>query len=171
MTQDELDALLNGDIDLNSLEEAAKQIEEKTEKKDGHPHKMYDDKHLVSQLGEVTSESEAKATLIFDNLDVILSKLDEMEKAPENITEIINNTRDIIFETMSIMQYQDIHRQKIERVINTMRSISQLMTDSLNSVSPDGFAPSPKHIDGDKDTDDLVDSDELEALIAQMAKN
>ena len=69
---------------------------------------------------------------------------------------------------MSIMQYQDIHRQKIERVINTMRSISQLMSHTLDSVSPQSFAPSAKHISGDDDTSDLVDDAELEALIAQM---
>ncbi|NQY94058.1 MAG: hypothetical protein HRT43_07825 [Campylobacteraceae bacterium] len=168
MTQDELDALMAGDVDLDSLEHDVKEMEKKEDLKDGHEHKHFNDNHLVSQLGEVTQESEAKATEIFDKLDVILLKLDEMDKVEDKSTQSIGEIRDIIFETMSIMQYQDIHRQKIERVINTMRSISQLMSHTLDSVSPQSFAPSAKHISGDDDTSDLVDDAELEALIAQM---
>ncbi len=170
MTQDELDALMAGDVDLDSLEENAKEMERKEDKKDGHPHKHLDDSHLVSQLGEVTADSEVKATEIFDKLDAVLIKLEEMEKLPEKSDDLINDIKNIIFETMSVMQYQDIHRQKIERVINTMRSISQLMSHTLDSVSPQNFAPSAKHITGDSDTSDLVDDDELAALVAQMGK-
>ncbi len=169
MTQDELDALMAGEIDLTTLEEDVKEMGKKEDEKDGHEHKHLNDTHLVHQLGEVTAESEVKATEIFDKLDAVLMKLDEMEKAPANISELISETRNIIFETMSVMQYQDIHRQKIERVINTMRSISQLMSHTLDSVSPQSYAPSAKHIAGDNDTNDLVDDAELEALIAQMA--
>ncbi|OUR74728.1 hypothetical protein A9Q76_00385 [Arcobacter sp. 31_11_sub10_T18] len=168
MTQDELDALMAGDVDLDSLDHDVKEMEKKEDIQDGHEHKHYNDNHLVSQLGEVTQESEMKATEIFDKLDTILVKLDEMDKAEEKSTQGISEIRDVIFETMSIMQYQDIHRQKIERVINTMRSISQLMSHTLDSVSPKAHAPSAKHISGDNDTSDLMDEAELEALIAQM---
>ena len=170
MTQDELDALMAGDVDLESLGEDVKEMEKKEDKKDGHPHKHYNDNHLVSELGEVTQESELKATEIFDKLDAVLIKLEDLEKSPEKSADIISDTKNVIFEIMSIMQYQDIHRQKIERVINTMRSISQLMSHTLDSVSPQSFAPSAKHISGDNDTTDLVGDDELEALIAQMGK-
>ncbi len=169
MTQEELDALMAGEVNLETLEEDTKKMEEVEDKKDGHTHKHYDDKHLVSQLGEVTQESELKATEIFDKLDFILIKIEELEKNKDDSDKIISEMKNAIFETMSIMQYQDIHRQKIERVINTMRSISQLMSHTLDSVSPQSFAPSAKHIAGDGDTSDLVDDNELEALIAQMA--
>jgi len=168
MTQDELDALMAGDVDLDSLEHDVKEMEKKEDKKDGHDHKHYDDNHLVSQLGEVTQESEVKATEIFDKLDGVLMKLEEIEKNPENAAALAADSKNVIFEIMSIMQYQDIHRQKIERVINTMRSISQLMSHTLDSVSPKSFAPSAKHISGDNDTSDLVGDSELEALIAEM---
>ena len=171
MTQDELDALMAGDVDLESLADEVKDMEKKEDTKDGHSHKHLDDNHLVSQLGEVTQESEVKATEVFDKLDLVLVKLDELEKTPENMKNTIGEIRNIIFEAMDTMQYQDIHRQKIERVINTMRSISQLMSHTLDSVSPQNFAPSAKHIKGDDDTNDLVDNDELEALIAQMGNN
>ena len=168
MTQDELDALMAGDVDLETLGDDVKKMEEKEDKIDGHPHKHFDDSHIVAELGEVTADSEVKATEIFDKLDAVLIKLEEMEKLPEKSDEIITDIKNVIFETMSIMQYQDIHRQKIERVMNTMRSISQLMSHTLDSVAPQKFAPSAKHISGDSDTSDLVDDDELAALVAQM---
>ena len=170
MTQDELDALMAGNVDFGTLEEDVKDMGKKEDEKDGHPHKHYTDNHLVTQLGDVTAESEVKATEVFDKLDLVLIKLDELEKTPENLNQTVGEIRNVIFEAMDTMQYQDIHRQKIERVINTMRSISQLMSHTLDSVSSESFAPSPKHIAGDSDTSDLVDDAELEALIAQMGK-
>ena len=68
---------------------------------------------------------------------------------------------------MSVMQYQDIHRQKIERDMNTMVEISSLMSNTLDGVVPT-VAPSARHID-EKDGE-AIDEDELANLIAQMAK-
>ena len=79
---------------------------------------------------------------------------------------LVSNVRDIIFETMGMMQYQDIHRQKIERVINIMRDISNTMNNALNDTDI-VCANSAKHIAGDN-TDNLVDSDDIDALILQM---
>lgn len=169
MTQEELDALMAGDIDIDSIEEEKEILHKKEDEKDGHEHKHMDDTDLVAELGSVTSDSEKKASEVFDHLDQILTLLDKADENPEAYKEVNTEIRNVVFETMSIMQYQDIHRQKIERVINTMRSISQIMNHSLNSVD-NSFAPSAKHISGDNDTDDLMDNEELEALISQMAK-
>lgn len=170
MTQAELDALMAGDVDLEEIPEKEAKLNEIQDKADSHEHKHYNDTELVSQLGEVTSESEEKGIEVFNKLDEVLEKLDLAEKEGENTAEHINDIRNTVFEIMSIMQYQDIHRQKIERVINTMRSISQIMSSSLDSVSGT-FAPSAKHIPGDKDTEDLVDDDELARLVAEMGNN
>ena len=56
--------------------------------------------------------------------------------------------------TLESMQAQDAHRQKIERVVNNL--------DPENGK----YADSAKHISGDKNDSDLVDDDELAALIA-----
>lgn len=166
MTQEELDALMAGDLDLDAIEEEKKELKKIEDETDGHEHKDLDDTDLVAELGSVTSDSEKKASEVFDKLDQVLALVDKSDENPETYKEVNAEIRNIIFETMSVMQYQDIHRQKIERVINTMRSISQIMNHSLGSVT--GFAPSAKHISGDKDTDDVMDNDELEALIKQM---
>lgn len=178
MTQEELDALMSGNIDLDSIdveenEKKVEEIEAKHDEMDGHTHKQYDEEHLVTQLGEVTTESEKKATEIFDQLDKVLEKLDIADanidsNNSDSVKSVMNDIRNIIFETMSIMQYQDIHRQKIERVVNKMRDIARLMNDTLDDVDDKRYAPSAKHIAGDNDTDDLVDDNELERLIAEM---
>jgi len=165
MTQEELDALMAGELDLDSIEEDKKELKEIQDKQDGHGHKEMDDTDLVAELGSVTKDSEAKASEVFDNLDKVLELLDKSDSSDDH-KEVNNEIRNIIFETMSVMQYQDIHRQKIERVINTMRSISQIMNHSLSTVTT--AAPSAKHIAGDSDTDDLLDNDDIEDLIKQM---
>ena len=165
MTQEELDAMMAGDIDLDSVEvESEDELYEIQDKVDGHEHKRYKDMELVTELTDVTAESEKKATEIFDSLDKVLAILDSIENKDEKIDQV----KDAIFEIMSMLQYQDIHRQKIERVINTMVEISMVMNRTLHSVGKLGHIPSAKHIAGDKDTKDLADEDEIAKLVAEM---
>lgn len=151
MTQEELDALMAGDIVNAHIEESNEQ---------SHHNDM------AEQLGSVTKESEVKATEIFDKLESILDITGRLKEAPHNVEEDLLLIENIVMDIMSTMQYQDIHRQKIERVINNMRSISKLMNQTLHIVDED-IAPSAKHIAGDA-TSDLVSDEELEALIASM---
>jgi len=159
MTQEELDALMAGDIDETNNEPETVELNS--------------DEHLVTELHDVTKDSEVKATEIMDKLDMVLNEADAAEKCiKEDETEkaliLINDIRNTIFDAMSIMQYQDIHRQKIERVMNTMRTISDIMNNTLSSIDgkSKSFAPSAKHIAGDDN--ETMDDDELQALIAQM---
>ncbi|MEY4504611.1 MAG: hypothetical protein RL154_907 [Pseudomonadota bacterium] len=67
---------------------------------------------------------------------------------------------------MDLMQYQDIHRQKIERVINIMRALSNYMNRLFEGrIDDDKRVGSAKHIHGDQTTD-LAGEDDIEALIA-----
>lgn len=168
MTQEELDKLLLGDFQeedsADNVTELKKTLDGICSNKDSHS-----DEHLITQLDNVTKESEKKASEVFDNLDLILEKLDSLEQFTDDkqkVSDAISDMRNLIFETMSIMQYQDIHRQKIERVINTMSAISVLMNDTLDSVRT--FTPSAKHITGDKNTEEVIDNDDIDALIASF---
>jgi len=87
-----------------------------------------------------------------DHLDVVLGKLDFLLESKDLKTDI-DGIKNNIFITLESMQAQDIHRQKIERVVNNL--------DPTNGK----FASSARHISGD-DNSDLVDEDELAALIA-----
>ena len=225
MTQEELDALMNGGIDdldddvaqdsstnEDNKEELPKEVGPLDPAKDEavYPPPATDDHKVVSQLDEVTKESEEKATEILDIMDQIsnammdneenLNKVldflnhhkelfeklsstfphiktfsEEKEKI-EEIIDIVNsslensqNASDNIMMAMDIMQFQDIHRQKIERVINIMRELLKYMNKIFEGKIDDTKrVSSARHIHGDT-TEDVVEEDDLEALIAQFA--
>jgi hypothetical protein len=218
MTQEELDALMAGEID--DLDDVEDNVNEETEpneneeNQDGEGQEVYpppaDEKHkVVAQLDEVTKESEEKATQILDIMDNISASMadavDELndvlkflEHEKELFTKLSNNfphiktfkeelnrvnemiekvgkaiesgeaTQDEIMMAMDIMQYQDIHRQKIERVINIMRALIKYMNRLFEGKIDDKErVKSANHIHGDEN-EEIVDEDDIEALIAQF---
>ncbi|MCK9373337.1 MAG: chemotaxis protein [Sulfuricurvum sp.] len=234
MTQEELDALMNGEMDLDeedgdtelsadiALEEEVDDESFSTEHDPNHyrvsamhswpPPPPTDDNKMVHQLDDVTKESEEKASEIFDLIEGISNDLGDGEKqvksvnaviksnielfetlsvkfphveafktqltknkeASENmgeILEIFQNGGDTIMNVMDIMQYQDIHRQKIERVINVMRALSTYMNHLFSGKIDDAKrVSSAVHLPGDTSTDDIVSSDDIEALLASFGK-
>ena len=217
MTQEELDALMAGDINnLDEVEENSNEESEQNvvEENDNKKEEVYpppaDEKHkVVAQLDEVTKESEEKATQILDIMDNISSSMAEtveelndvmkfLEHEKELFTKLSNAfphiktfkdelnrinemiekvqkaiesgeaTQDEIMMAMDIMQYQDIHRQKIERVINIMRALIKYMNRLFEGKIDDTKrVKSAVHIHGDNN-EDVVDEDDIEALIAQF---
>ncbi len=236
MTQEELDALMAGDLDeeIALLEENNTSREEdnnrSTEEENSAdvdsniaenykleaggewpPPPPTDDHKVVSQLDDVTKDSEKKATEIFDKLEAandymmniesdaslvletlrnnidIFEKLssnfesiesfqkslEENREAVKQVENIISNDQmgmDEIMMIMDVMQYQDIHRQKIERVVNVMRALSSYMNSLFHSeVEDSSRVASANHIHGDESST-LVDEDDIEALIASFGK-
>ena len=93
-----------------------------------------------------------------------------MKTKVEGLVESAQNTEDEVMMTMDIMQYQDIHRQKIERVINVMRALSSYMSNLFEGKIDDSKrVGSAVHIHGD-DSTDVVSNDDIEALIANLGK-
>jgi hypothetical protein len=257
MTQEELDALMAGDLDdqdfgdeitaekedciknedaseteskdeeiikENDLEEKEVVKEEKQEEFKGAneyradpniawpPPPPTEDHKMVSQLDDVTRDSEVKAGEIFDKLEAVnnilmdaesdISKitpalesnislfekladkfpnieqfskaLSENKEAKEKLDTLVGNAQageDEIMMAMDIMQYQDIHRQKIERVINVMRALSKYISLLFEgSIDDKNRVGSAVHIEGDESTDDLVTSDDIEAIIESLGK-
>lgn len=234
MTQEELDALISGDIDLDEAyaesepEETPVPAEEPVETNEYNetdankyrvsalhswpPPPPTDDNKMVHQLDDVTKESEAKASQIFDLIEGISNDLGDGEKGiksvrttlnsnielfktlsakfphvdafktqleknesakeeAENILDILQNGGDSIMNIMDIMQYQDIHRQKIERVINVMRALSTYMNHLFaGKIDDSKRVTSAVHIHGDTSTEDVVSSDDIEALLASFGK-
>ncbi len=247
MTQEELDALMAGDLDDldgddekvgtaetdNSIadKEIGKSIKDDLEdsesvedlQKDASEYKAdanmawpppppTEDHKMVSQLDDVTKDSEVKATQIFDKLDSINGVLMDIETDIENISlktdnnmalflklsekfpnikefqKALDDNHDIkdkldeiktkaqgaedeIMMAMDIMQYQDIHRQKIERVINVMRALSKYISLLFEgSIDDEKRVGSAVHIHGDENTDDLVTTDDIEAIIESLGK-
>lgn len=228
MTQEELDALMSGEMDLGELEEEVaaedaldddefEDLEPKTppyrpSAKNNMPPPPIDDHKVVHQLDDVTKESEEKATQIFDIIEGISNDVNDADaKARENVAilesnvvlfetltqkfpgvevfkdqlqknkealeranellETLQNSSDSIMNVMDIMQYQDIHRQKIERVINVMRALSGYMNALFEGrIDDDKRVASATHLPGDRTTEDVVTNDEIEALLASLGK-
>ncbi len=228
MTQEELDALMAGDLDEDMTVLDDIDVEKSTDENthdlktideenyrvtaDGEwpPPPPTEDHRVVNQLDDVTKDSEKKATEIMDKLEEInnfvmdteeeanslvaimeknietfeklsqkfpnialfTASLDENKNALEKLNGIVQKSQeseDEIMLIMDIMQYQDIHRQKIERVINVMRALSKYMNSLFASdIDDEKRVSSAVHIEGDKDNEDLVDNAEIEALLASF---
>ncbi|TQR57722.1 chemotaxis protein [Campylobacter troglodytis] len=86
----------------------------------------------------------------------------------EEVTGFLQQGQDEVFVAMDTMQYQDIHRQKIERAINVMRALNRYMSSLFEGkIDDDKRVSSAVHIPGDT-TSDLVDEDDIEDLIASL---
>ncbi|SFV49795.1 FIG00469729: hypothetical protein [hydrothermal vent metagenome] len=226
MTQEELDALMNGDMDLDAMEEETPQEEQEEqeessivdEKEYGRveadktwpPPPPNEDNKVVHQLDDVTKESEEKANEIleeveklgeyfmdseeslgviketiesnielfekliakFPSVQTFVTQKQKNEEALAKVEESLEKMMDGNDATMDIMdkmQFQDIHRQKIERVINVMRALSNYMNALFaGKIDDEKRVSSATHIHGDTTTEDVVSEDDIEALLAQF---
>ncbi|BDY13344.1 chemotaxis protein [Hydrogenimonas cancrithermarum] len=223
MTQEELDALMAGDLDLESDEpvegsemtdetvDVAEASEESVEEEEViTPPPATKEHRVVSQLDDVTRDSEEKASEIFDALDIVMNDIegalsalermqaiandfenlfgtlrekfphiqrfkkasdeaDELQKLADEAVAMLQSANDQILGAMDTMQYQDIHRQKIERVINIMRALSKYMSALFEgNVEDEKRVKSARHIEGDSHVEEVISNDDIEALIAQF---
>jgi chemotaxis regulatin CheY-phosphate phosphatase CheZ len=109
----------------------------------------------------------------FPHIETFIKELANLEAIEENLTDTIERAQNVSDQTMmamDVMQYQDIHRQKIERVINVMRALSRYMNSLFaGKVDDEKRVSSATHIAGDS-TEDTVSEDDIEALIASFGK-
>ncbi|MGF7478406.1 chemotaxis protein [Campylobacter concisus] len=110
----------------------------------------------------------------FPNIAAFSEALEKNNALLDTIDNIIGNLQmgqDEIMMAMDMMQYQDIHRQKIERVINVMRALSKYMNTLFEGrIDDDKRVGSAVHIAGDTTTENLVSNDDIEALIESLGK-
>ncbi len=110
-------------------------------------------------------------TTKFPDIETFQTQLKINEDAVEKTNEVIEslqNSGDAIMNVMDIMQYQDIHRQKIERVVNVMRSLSRYMSTLFEGkIEDEKRVSSAKHIEGDTGND-VASTDDIEALLEQF---
>jgi chemotaxis regulatin CheY-phosphate phosphatase CheZ len=148
-----------------------------------------DDEKVINQLDEVTQDSEQKAKEVLEQLEALSKNLTTIQKKSKNletklsksnlddksnyiklIKEIENISNSASDEALSIvtnMQYQDLHRQKIERVINTIRALTRYINNLFESnISDQDRVSSASYIKGDKDKRDVVSNEEIEQLLS-----
>ncbi len=132
----------------------------------------------ISKMVKKIQEPLQKHQEIFDNLHshfpnvesfkTALNEQQEILNTLKNIEEEATNCSDSSMQAMDIMQFQDIHRQKIERVVNVMRALSQYMNSLFEGKIDDSKrVSSATYITGDDDKD-LASADDIEALIASF---
>jgi len=103
----------------------------------------------------VFQANHQSAVALKDSIKVIKSKVDA-----ENMQ---------LFEAMELMQFHDINRQKIERVMAVIRKLSGYLNNLFEDDGSHKEVAVAKHIHGDANSD-LVGGDDLEALIAEFNK-
>ena len=136
---------------------------------------MEKEEHLNTILETLNSNVElfSKLNVKFPEVEAFTTQLEKNEQAVENTNETIEALQasgDAIMNVMDIMQYQDIHRQKIERVINVMRALSKYMNTLFEGrIDDDKRVASATHIAGDTHND-LASTDDIEALLAQFGQ-
>ena len=227
MTQEELDALMDEDMDSVEIPEERSISEDEASIDEGAnldpdeyraaaatkwpPPPPTTEHRMVHQLDEVTEDSEKKAGEVFDILDLISgdadniegsistvrnslasvketfetlnkkfpaieafkTELENLEQVDKELDAMVDASQNIVDQTMmamDVMQYQDIHRQKIERVINVMRALSGYMNSLFASNKDDKKrVSSAVHLVGD-DTENVVGEEDIEALIASFGQ-
>ncbi|MCV6607310.1 MAG: chemotaxis protein [Campylobacterales bacterium] len=127
----------------------------------------------ISDDIESIKETFSKLSESFPNIETFKEQIAKCENIIANsskLTDVAQNLNDQSMMAMDAMQYQDIHRQKIERVINVMRSLSKYMSSLFEGkIDDEKRVSSATHIAGDS-TEDVVDEDDIEALIAAFGK-
>jgi len=107
----------------------------------------------------------------FPNIEVFNTQKEASNKLKEDISSIksIVDAEDMkIFEAMELMQFNDINRQKIERVMAVIRKLSLYLNNIFEDTNPNEEIVVAKHIHGDSDHD-LI-GDDLDKLINEYSK-
>ncbi|TLD81048.1 chemotaxis protein [Helicobacter sp. MIT 05-5293] len=112
-----------------------------------------------------------KLCTTFPHIQSFQKALESTQSIQEDNQKIIdssNEINDASMQAMDLMQYQDIHRQKIERVINVMRALAQYMNSLFEGKIDDSKrVGSAVFIAGD-DKEDIVNEEDIEALITSF---
>lgn len=148
---------------------------------------VFDQLDIISSNAESIVKSTKKMKEYFVAQEELFTKLTEhfshvesfkhalestqaMRKEVAAITDSANNCSDAILQAMDIMQFQDINRQRIERVINVMRALAQYMNSLFESKIEDSKrVASAVYITGDNNPN-IADAEDIENLIASFGQ-
>lgn len=127
-------------------------------------------KNLKKYL-ETQEELFSKLCAAFPHIQSFQNALESTQSVKDNIKEILNASdeiNDASMQAMDLMQYQDIHRQKIERVINVMRALAQYMNSLFEGKIDDSKRVSSAVFIAGDNKDDVANEEDIEALIASF---
>lgn len=106
----------------------------------------------------------------FPNIAVFqdnLNKAKELLETSNDLDNKVNGENNKIFEAMELMQYHDINRQKIERVMSVIKKLNDYLNGIFEDDSDKPEVQIAKHISGD--SSEIVDADDIESLISEFS--
>jgi hypothetical protein len=162
---------------VNQLNEVAEDSEEKATKifdvlsfiLDENAEIQKDVKAMGDFIEKQTSLLTALSTK-FPNIEVISQNLElakNISSSQESVTKRLDEENNQIFVAMDLMQFHDINRQKIERVMAVIRKLSVYLNGIFEDDNSKPEVQIAKHISGD--SADTVNEDDLSALIAEFS--
>ncbi|MDE5602852.1 MAG: chemotaxis protein [Helicobacter sp.] len=172
----------------NAEHKVVHQLDDVTRDSEVKATQTFDKLEVISNAGEaieksldelekfVNSQEEMlqKLHTKFPDFNTFSQKLGEIQSIKDTLKTLTNNIQDInnaALEAMDIMQYQDIHRQKIERVINVMRSLARYMSSLFEGKIDDSKrVSSAVHIEGDN-TENVLNEEDIEKLVSNLTNN
>ena len=165
---------------VHQLDDVTKESEEKASEIfdiiEGISNDLMEKEENLNNIIEVLNSNVELFTTLsvkFPDVEAFKTQLEKNESALDSSNEaleILQTSGDSIMSVMDIMQYQDIHRQKIERVINVMRALSKYMNTLFEGkVDDEKRVSSATHIVGDTNHD-VASTDDIEALLAQFGQ-
>ncbi|MCK9336404.1 MAG: hypothetical protein M0P43_01105 [Arcobacteraceae bacterium] len=164
---------------LNQLSEVANDSEEKASKIFDVLSFILDENNVIQQESKKLDEFLNKQIALMQALSnkfpniAVFDANHQSALELKNSVKIINSRVDAenmqLFEAMELMQFHDINRQKIERVMAVIRKLSGYLNNLFEDDGSHKEVAVAKHIHGDENSD-LVGGDDLEALIAEFNK-
>ncbi len=165
---------------VHQLDDVTKESEEKASEIfdiiEGVSNNLMDKEEMLGNIIEVLNgniELFTKLNKKFPDVEAFATQLEQNSSALDNANqalEVLQSSGEAIMDVMDIMQYQDIHRQKIERVINVMRALSNYMNSLFEGrIDDEKRVSSATHIAGDTHND-LASNEDIEALLASFTK-
>ena len=106
----------------------------------------------------------------FPNVEVFNENLVQAQEAKNGLDEIQNTLMEEsnkLFEAMELMQFHDINRQKIERVMAVIRKLANYLNGIFEDDSDKPEVQIAQHISGDSHS--TVTADDLDDLISQYS--
>ena len=100
-----------------------------------------------------------------ENLDIANS----LKTNPKTILDNLDAENMEIFGAMELMQFNDINRQKIERVMSVIRKLSSYLNNLFEDDNSHKEIVVAKHIAGDSNSE-AMDADDIESLIDSYSK-
>jgi hypothetical protein len=163
---------------VNQLNEVAEDSEEKASQ-------IFDVLSYILDQNDLAQRNNSQTTEFIDSQIVLLDTLskkfpnvavfeENMQKAQEAKTAIdeinnaINDENNKVFEAMELMQFHDINRQKIERVMSVIKKLSNYLNGLFEDDSSKPEVQIAKHISGD--SSESVTEDDLDSLISEFSQ-